>query len=237
MNQRVLIIIPAYNEAGTIADVLRGLRAAAPEYDRIVINDGSQDATARVVEDLSEKQLKLPFNLGYGLALQCGMKYALAEGYETIVSIDADGQHRPEDVPHLVETLNGSAADMVIGSRFCEDHAYNSQFNRRIGQILFSYLTRLLIGHRIYDTTSGFKAFRADTCAAIADTVFMDFHIETIVRLSLLGFRIIEHPVRVAERASGVSMHSFCSIFSYPLKTLLLTVVAATDVLLTRRNK
>jgi hypothetical protein len=106
-----------------------------------------------------------------------------------------------------------------------------------MGQLLFSHLSRLLIGQRIYDTTSGFKALRASAGRALVQGAFMDFHMETIVRLSLLGFKIVEFPITVNERTFGHSMHSFNSIFRYPLKTLLLTMAAAMDALLARRAK
>lgn len=237
MKQRVLVVIPAYNEENTIADVLIGIRQAAPEYDRVVVNDGSRDATGDIVAQLGEKQLRLPCNLGYGQALQTGLKYALIKGYEIIVCMDADGQHKPADVPHLVHTLTESGADMVIGSRFCNGGYHESPLDRRLGQILFSHLTRLLIGKRIYDTSSGFKALRARACAVIASGTFMDFHLETIVQSSLSGLETVEIPVTVRKRAFGNSMHSLGSIFRYPLKTLVLTVVMVVDVLLVRRAK
>jgi hypothetical protein len=102
---------------------------------------------------------------------------------------------------------------------------------------LFSYLTRLLIGERIYDTSSGFKVLRARACAVIANGTFMDFHLESIVQLSLSGLRTAEVPITVQRRAFGNSMHSWTSVLRYPLKTLLLTVVAAMDVLFARKAK
>jgi glycosyltransferase involved in cell wall biosynthesis len=237
VKQRVLVVIPAYNEEKTIASVLKRIRRVAPEFDRVVVNDGSKDATGDVVEALGEKQLRLPCNLGYGQALQTGLKYALIRGYDVVVSIDADGQHRPEDVPRLVEMLGESDADMVIGSRFCGGRPYRSPLGRRAGQLLFSHLTRVLIGHRIYDTTSGFRALRAAACEVIVNGIVMDFHTETIVRLSLFGFRIVEMPITVEERTLGRSMYSFTSVFGYPLQTLLLTMVAAVDALLARRTR
>jgi glycosyltransferase involved in cell wall biosynthesis len=237
MKARVLIVIPVYNEENTIAKVIYGLRRAAPDYDRVIVNDGAKDATGRIVAELNEKQLWLPCNLGYGHALQTGLKYGLQHGYEFIVSFDGDGQHRPEDVPCLVEALVAHEVDMVIGSRFLHGRAYSSATGRKLGQILFSHLTRLLLGRRIFDTTSGFKAMRAATCEAIVNGIFMDFHTETIVRLSLSGFKIIEHPITVYQRNYGRSMHSYVSIFAYPLQTLLLTVVATVDSFLARRIK
>jgi glycosyltransferase involved in cell wall biosynthesis len=236
MKPRVLIVIPAYNEEKTIAAVIEGLRQAAPDYDRVVVNDGARDRTGEVVAAMGEKQLWLPCNLGYGNALQTGLKYGLQSGYDIIVSFDGDGQHRPEDVQPMVNALMGSGADMVIGSRYANGRSYNSPLGRKLGQILFSQLTRLLMGRRIYDTTSGFKAMRASACAVVVGGVFMDFHTESLVRLSMAGFKIIEHPITVYEREHGRSMHSLISVFAYPLQTLLLTLVALVDALLTRRT-
>jgi glycosyltransferase involved in cell wall biosynthesis len=234
--ERVLIIIPAYNEEQTIGTVIANLRRLVPEYDMLVVNDGSRDKTGQIVESLGEKQLKLVSNLGYGHSLQTGIKYSLIQGYTIIVSFDADGQHRPEDVEGVVQALLDNEADMVIGSRYCGGLPYSGPFERRFGQIMFSYLTRLLTGKRIYDTTSGFKAMRTKACEAIVDRSFLDFHIETIIRLGLSGYKIIEHPIVVLERMHGYSMHNYTSVFSYPLKTLLLILIAYIDVMLLRRK-
>jgi glycosyltransferase involved in cell wall biosynthesis len=237
MSPRVLVVIPAHNEEQSIAQVVLSIRRAMPDFDRVVVNDGSTDATGDIVSQLGEKQLRLPCNLGYGRALQTGLKFALKVGYEIVVCIDADGQHKPEDAPRLIEELVAGNADMVIGSRFCGNSLYQTPFMRRTGQRLFSYLTGVVIGRRIYDTTSGFKALSAAACQVIVRGTFMDFHTEMIVRLSLLGFKIVEHPITVNERIFGRSMHSFKSVFQYPLKTLVLTMVAAMDAYLTRRER
>jgi glycosyltransferase involved in cell wall biosynthesis len=237
MDQKVLIVIPAHNEEHTITAVITELRRVAPGYDRVIVNDGSTDGTAEVLNRLGEKQLRLIQNLGYGEALQTGLKYGLMRSYDIIVSIDADGQHQPKDVARLVAALQESGADMVIGSRFCDGSAYNTPIDRRLGQLLFSYLTKILLGQRIYDTSSGFKAIRANACAAIVNGSFMDFHIESIVQLKLSNFTIIETPIKVHERTHGRSMHSIASVFKYPLKTILLTVVAIMDAFLIRRMR
>jgi len=235
MEPRVLVVIPAYNEEKTIAAVIMKLRQIVPEFDRVIVNDGSKDNTRQVVNDLGEKQLALPCNIGYGPALQTGLKYALLQGYDIIVSMDADGQHQPEDAPRLVTALLTTRADMVIGSRFCEGQAYDTPFSRRMGQLLFSHLTRLFLDHRIYDTSSGFKVLRANACEVLVNGIFMDFHIETIVHLSLLNLKIVEFPVTVLERTFGQSMHSIASVFQYPLKTVLLTIAVLMDAFLIRR--
>lgn len=233
---RVLLVIPAYNEETTIAAVIEGLRRSAPSYDRVVVNDGAKDRTGSIVAQMGEKQLHLPCNLGYGNALQTGLKYGLASGYDIIVSFDGDGQHRPEDVEPVVRALLSSEADVVIGSRYCGGLTCGTPLGRKLGQLLFSHLTRLLIGQRIYDTTSGFKAMRAAACERVVNGVFMDFHTESLVRLSMGGFRVIEHPITVEERTHGHSMHSVISVFAYPLQTLLLTAVAMVDALLERKT-
>jgi glycosyltransferase involved in cell wall biosynthesis len=237
MNQHVLIVIPAHNEEATITAVIEALRLVAPEFDRVVVNDGSSDATGEIVTRLGEKQLRLVHNLGYGQALQTGLKYALRQGYDIIVSMDADGQHQPKDVIRLVAALQENEADMVIGSRFCGGNSYDTPVDRRLGQMLFSHLSYLLLRQRIYDTSSGFKAMRAAACEAVVNGAFMDFHIESIVKLSLANFKIIEVPITVQERKFGRSMHSFASVFQYPIKTILLTIVAIMDAYFIRRAK
>jgi glycosyltransferase involved in cell wall biosynthesis len=237
VDQRVIIVIPTHNEEDSIAAVIQELRQLVPDYDRVIVNDGSKDRTGEIVAGLGEKQLKLVHNLGYGQALQTGLKYALMHGYDIIVSMDADGQHQPKDVRRLVNALQEQDADVIIGSRFSGGNAYNTAIDRRLGQLLFSHLTRFLVGQRIYDTSSGFKAMRASACEVIVNSAFMDFHIESIVKLSHSRFKIAELPITVQERRSGRSMHSISSVFLYPLKTILLTVVAIMDVLLVRRTK
>ena len=232
---RVLIVIPAHNEEKAIAAVIIKLRQIVPEFDRVIVNDGSKDNTGQVVDDLGEKQLVLPCNIGYGPALQTGLKYGLRQGYDIIVSMDADGQHQPEDVPRLVAALLTSDADMVIGSRFCEGQPYNTPFSRRMGQLLFSHLTRLFLDRRIYDTSSGFKVLRAKACDVVVNGIFMDFHIETIVQMSLVNLKLVEIPVTILERTAGQSMHSLASVFQYPLKTILLTIAVLMDAFLIRR--
>lgn len=234
--ERVLIVIPAYNEEKSISEVLSGLRAAAPDYDRVVVNDGSSDGTAALLDGLGESQLRLPCNLGYGRALQTGLRYGVEQGYDVVVTFDSDGEHDSHDVVRLVEELRVSGADLVIGSRYCGGRRYTGPPNRRLGQILFSQLTRPFASERIYDTTSGLKAMRAGTCEVLARGGFVDFHIEALVRLRLLGLRIVELPIEMTWREHGASMYSVLSNVSYPLKTLLLTAVALIDGWLDRRK-
>jgi glycosyltransferase involved in cell wall biosynthesis len=237
MMQRVLVVIPAYNEVATIGKVLERLRVAAPGVDRLVVTDGSRDGTADAVRATGERHLDLVCNVGYGRALQAGMLYALRRRYDVVVTIDADGQHDPGDVPRLLHALEASGADVVIGSRFVSSRSYTGPLGRRIGQATFSMVTRVLMGKRIYDTTSGLKAMRSEALAAALEGRFLDFHTEVLVRLSMLGFRIEELPIVVAERHSGQSMHSLFSGIAYPVKTSLFIITGMLDALLRGRSR
>lgn len=229
MPRRTLIVIPAYNEAASIEAVLGELREKVPGVDRLVVTDGSTDGTQKIVERMGEAHLALATNLGYGRALQAGFRYALEGGYDVVVSFDADGQHRAEDVPRLLAALRDTGADVVIGCRFNGGRGYQGPLGRRLGQRILSHLTRLVLGQRVYDTTSGLKATRARACRLLLRGTFLDFHVEALVRLGLMGLRIHEIPVTVRHRRHGRSMHSWTSAFEYPLKTLLLTLVAVVD--------
>ena len=231
----VLIVIPTYNEERNIVAVIEELRRTVPQYDRLVVNDGARDGTGRVVEDMGERQLRLPCNLGYGGALQAGLRYAIRQDYEMVVTFDADGQHRAADVPNLVSALVEQNADVVIGARFGRGRPYSGPLDRRIGQQLFSWLTARITGKRIYDTTSGLKAMRRAACNVIVNAVFHNFHMETIVALSLSGYNIIEEPITVERRMYGRSMYSLRSIVAYPVQTFLVTAVVLVDVALRRR--
>ncbi|MBI5878067.1 MAG: glycosyltransferase family 2 protein [Chloroflexi bacterium] len=230
LETRTLVIIPAYNEADSITAVLDAVRAEAPTCDVVVVNDGSADATPALVRAHGVPLLSLPCNLGYARALQTGLRYALERGYGTVVFFDADNQHDARDIGRLTDALAREGADLVIGSRFV-DPAHrratrHSPLGRRIGMWFFSMTTQWASGRRIYDTTSGFKALRASAARELLRVRFVDFHAELLVYMLLLGYRIHEEPIVVRERASGQSMYSLISTFTYPLQTLLLLVIA-----------
>lgn len=234
---RTLAIVPAHNEAENIATVVAGLRAAVPDVDRLVVTDGSLDGTPAIVRSLGERQLELLCNVGYGRAVQAGIQYALRHGYDVVVTIDGDGQHNPDDVPRLLSALRDSGADVVIGSRFIESRSYPGTAGRKVGQLVFSLLTRLFLGQRVYDTTSGFKAMGARACSAILEGRFLDFHTEALIRLGLLGFRIIEIPVTMRPRTAGRSMYNFVSGIAYPVKTMLLIITGMIDALMRGKSR
>ena len=232
---RVRVVIPAYNEAASLGAVLGALRVAVP-HEIMVVDDGSTDGTAGVARAAGVRCLSLACNLGYGGAVQAGLETALADGCDVVVLFDADGQHPAAAVDAVLAPVLAGGADIAIGSRFSDGRPYTGPLGRRIGQRVFASLTRFLTGRRVYDTTSGFKAIGARTCRAIVEMTFLDLHMEAIVRLSLLGFRIVEVPVTMAPRHAGVSMHGLASAWNYPAKTLLLSIVALLDAFIIRSS-
>lgn len=233
LDLRVRIVVPAFEEEDSLPGVLRELRRAVP-YEVLVVDDGSRDGTAAVARAARVRCLSLPCNLGYGGAVQAGLELSLAEGCDIVVLFDGDGQHPADAVESVLAPVRSGAADVAIGSRYSDGRPYGGPLGRRLGQRVFSAMTRALAGGRIYDTTSGFKAIGSNACRAIVETTFLDLHMETIVRLSLLGFRIAEVPVTMSPRGAGTSMHGLASAWKYPAKILLLSAVAVFEVFLLR---
>ena len=233
--RRVLIAIPAYNEEATVAGVVEKVRAAIPEHDLLVVNDGSIDATGAVLAGLGIATATHFCNLGYGRALQTAIQYARRHGYEALVTLDADGQHDPEAIRALVARFFEDGLDVMVGSRYVASRRYEgAPLGRRIGMRLFSWLVALFGGRRIYDTTSGLKVIGAAAFEPLTRWHFVDFHAEAIVYLMRLGYRLGEHPITVAPREHGVSMYSALSHVKYPLKTLLLVLLGLLEASISR---
>jgi len=154
---RVLIVIPAFNEAGRIRQVIADLRRHVPEMDIAVIDDGSLDATAAIAAGAGAIVLSLPFNLGIGGALQTGYIYAAHHNYDLAVQFDGDGQHRADQIRELIAPILAGRADMSIGSRMMGKGDYHFPLMRRIGSWLIGLITRIVTGRRISDPTSGFR--------------------------------------------------------------------------------
>jgi glycosyltransferase involved in cell wall biosynthesis len=234
--ERVLVGIPAYNEERTIAGVVSKVRDMLPSADVLVIDDGSRDGTVRALRDMRIAIASHLCNLGYGRAIQTAIKYAQRYDYDALITLDADGQHRPEQVRAMLDALGDW--DYLIGSRYVATHRYSdSPLGRRIGMQVFSRITGLVTGRRIYDTTSGFKIIRRRAFEPLTQWHFVDFHAEAIVFLTRLGFRVGEYPITVEPRRHGQSMYNLLSAVIYPLQTLLMVVLGLVQSELTRRRK
>jgi glycosyltransferase involved in cell wall biosynthesis len=221
---KTLVVIPALNEAESIARVVGQVRQHAPWADICVINDGSHDATGRIAEECGAIVLHLPYNVGIGAAVQTGFIYAARHGYEVVVRNDGDGQHESEDIRRIVCELPG--LDMVIGSRYLEDRGYITSLPRRIGIVILARLISLIVGQRITDPTSGFSAFNRRAIALCARLYPHDYpEPEAIVMLHRAGLRIREIPVTMLPRRNGQSSITPLRSLYYMVKVILAILV------------
>jgi hypothetical protein len=220
---RVLVIVPAYNEAATIADVLDALHTHVPAYDVLVVDDGSTDATASAVRKSGRAALvSMPLNVGIGGAMQTGYKYAVRNGYDIAVQCDADGQHPVEEIPRLVERLEDGTADVIIGSRYVADTDYRPSWSRRVGKSLLSRLVDAMIGGGITDTTSGFRAANRHAFRLFARHYPDDYpEAEALVILHRAGLKAAEIPVNMKPRQGGQTSIRPPHAFYYMVKVAL----------------
>ncbi len=224
---RGAIVIPLYNEESNVARVVREIRGAGIDWDILAVDDGSTDATREVLAGLPVTPIAHPINLGYGAAVQTGLRHAVRRGYETVVLMDGDGQHDPAHIADLLAALDGGA-DIAIGSRFVGDGAgYRIPLLRRAAIGFFSGLAALLGGTRIRDVTSGFQAMRRPVADYLAEEYPVDFpDAEVIIALGLKKFRIAEVPARFRVREHGTSMYANpARAFYYPFKSLLASFI------------
>lgn len=221
-----LIIIPAYNESANIKDTVENIITTVPDFDYVVINDHSKDNTLEILRENHFNYVNLPVNLGIGGAVQTGYKYALANGYDAAVQVDADGQHDVSYLENLVTKMEKEQADMVIGSRFINNEGFQSTFMRRIGISYFTRMIRHLTGHIITDPTSGFRLANRKVIKLFAETYPTDYpEPESIVYLLKRKMKVVEEPVVMKERQGGVSSIRMSSSVYYMVKVTLAILI------------
>lgn len=223
---KVLIIIPAYNEEKNLKSLIEKIRNINNSYDIVVINDCSKDQTNKLCEDIGVEVIDLPINLGIGGAVQTGYKYAYYKNYDIAVQVDGDGQHNAEYIELLVkEIYNGY--NFCIGSRFINNEGFQSTLTRRIGIKYFSFLIKLVSGFVITDPTSGFRACDKKVIELFCDYYPQDYpEPETLVMLKKKHFKICEVPVIMNERKDGKSsIFGFKSIY-YMIKVTLAVIIS-----------
>jgi glycosyltransferase involved in cell wall biosynthesis len=199
----LLVIVPALNEEDTVADVVEAV-AVDLDAEVLVIDDGSRDATVSRAREAGATVLSHPFNLGVGAALRTGFRYALANGYQRAVQVDADGQHETTEAKRLVEVVDGGA-DIAVGSRF--EQGYDTGRLRRTSMRVLSRLVSRHLGVTITDTTSGFRAFGPEAIVRFADAYPRAYLSDTVEALMLAGdwhLTVEEIPVRMRARQGGV---------------------------------
>lgn len=205
MASKRLAIVPAYNEAASVGEVVKALHTHAPDFDVLVIDDGSADDTARAAESAGARVLIHPINLGIGGAVQSGYQFALANGYEMAVQIDGDGQHPPSELAKLVARMESTpAVDMVTGSRFMGEGDYDQSFMRRFGGICFSLLLSAITRQKVTDPTSGFRLANRHGIELFAHDYPHDYpEVEAILMMHRHELTTAEVPVQMEERGGG----------------------------------
>jgi len=218
-----LVIIPAYNEEDGIASVIAEIREQTPDIDVLVINDGSSDRTVKVASEAGAIVLSHNFNMGYGVTIQTGYKFAYEKGYKYIIQIDADGQHDPSFMSQLLEPVIKGNVDFTLGSRFLWHDSYRPSFSRRLGILFFRKLVTVIIGREITDPTSGYQAFNRDVIKFFTTDIFpYDYpDADMLITLNLAGFRVREVPVRMFANPTGKTMHSGAKPLYYMVKMCL----------------
>lgn len=219
---KILVIMPAYNEAESIETVILNVKKELPEADILVVNDGSSDATSQIARRCGVTIADIPFNMGIGAAMQTGYRYAAAMSYDIAVHVDADGQHPPSQINSLIVPVMRGKADVVIGSRFLGKGKYHPSFARNIGIKIFGALISAITGQRLTDTTSGFRAANQRAIRFFAHNYSDDYpEVEAIVLLHKAGFNIMEVPVNMESRTGGKSSITPLQAFYYMIKVLL----------------
>ena len=214
--QKVLIVIPAYNEEDNIAVVVNELWEQYPHYDYVVVNDGSLDRTSRICKENGFNLISLPINLGLSGAFQTGMKFAYRNGYDAALQFDADGQHDPAYIGAMIERMEQTEADIVIGSRFVE---YKKKFSMRaVGNSIISAFIALTTHKKILDSTSGMRLYSRRLLGFYAKYINFDPEPDTIAYLIRCGAKVEEIQVNMRKRMAGHSYFNFFSIFKYMIR-------------------
>ncbi|MBE5847940.1 MAG: glycosyltransferase family 2 protein [Lachnospiraceae bacterium] len=219
---KTLIIIPSYNEAENICQVVDNIILNYPQYDYLVVNDASADETARICREHHYCFLDQPINLGIGGTVQNGYQYALENDYDIAVQIDGDGQHDVRFLPKMIELIEQGKADIVIGSRFITREGFQSSASRRMGISILSRFIQLLTFRHIKDVTSGFRAVNQKFITIYAHDYPQDYpEPEAIVTAIMYRGTILEYPVVMKERAFGSSSINFTKSMYYMIKVMI----------------
>ena len=200
---RVLVVIPAYNEAESILRVIRELRERAAGFDYVVVNDGSTDGTAQLCREHGVNLIDLPENRGLPGAFQAGVRYALEHGYDAVLQLDADGQHDPRYAAEMVRVMTEKKADLVIASRFVTER--KPWTLRMAGSRIIAGAIRMTTGQRLTDPTSGMRLWGGRVLKEITTQPNFRPEPDTVALLIRQGARVEEVQVTMRERTAGKS--------------------------------
>ncbi len=212
---RLLIIVPAYNEEAAVGPVVRSIHALMPGTPVLVIDDCSIDATQAVARAAGAQLLPLPHHLGLGGCVQAGYKLAFELGYDYVIRVDGDGQHDADDIPRIFEALRTSGCEMVIGSRFVNDNGSRTGAVRGLGIRFFRLVLRPILGKPVHDPTSGYVGVNRNALQVFSKSFPLEYpEIEALVVLQRKRFRFLEIPCKMHPRTTGrSSITAFRSIY------------------------
>lgn len=225
-DMKILIIIPAFNEEENILNMIKDLDENHPEYDRIVINDASEDATKDILVKFHIDHIDLPVNLGIGGGVQTGYLYAFQSGYDIAVQMDGDGQHCASELDSIIQPILKGEANIVVGSRFISREGFQSSFLRRLGIGFLSNLIHLCTGKRVLDVTSGFRAVDKNYIKIFAKEYAPDYpEPEALIVAAQHDAKILEVPVIMKDRENGKSSISAWRSVYYMVKVSLAIII------------
>jgi glycosyltransferase involved in cell wall biosynthesis len=220
-------VVPAFNEEASIGSVIDEIRAADPEMEIVVVDDGSRDSTADAAAAKGARVLRLPFNVGIGGAVQTGYRYAHEQGFELALRVDGDGQHDPGQLGVLAGPVVAGHADIAVGSRFIAGKGFRSSLSRRQAIRILAWTVTLLVGGRVTDPTSGFQVTNRRAIGLFAAYYPHDYpEVEATVLAAKAGLRRAEVPVVMRERSAGRSSIGSVRSVYYMVKVMLAVLVA-----------
>ena len=228
---RVLVVLPAWNEQVALPGVLAEVQECAPQVDVLVVNDGSTDSTSAAARQTGVAVLDLPVNLGVGGAMRAGFKYAVRQGYDAVIQLDADGQHDPRNITDLLAAIDSEQADVVIGARFAGTGTYEARGPRRWAMGGLSLVLSRLVGTRLTDTTSGFKVSGPRAVQLFAGNYpaeYLGDTVESLVIAHRAGLTVRQVGVSMRPRAGGEPSHSPIKAAVFLLRAGLALAVALT---------
>lgn len=219
---RILIIIPAYNEEENIEKVVNDLIKNYPQYDYVVVNDGSQDDTAKICQKNHYNLIDLPINLGLAGAFQTGVKYGYEQGYDAVLQYDGDGQHQAQYIEKMLCAMEEQGADIVIGSRFWEKKKPGGL--RMLGARILKYTIKFTSGKAIADPTSGMRLISKTVLKEFATQMNYGPEPDTIAYLIRNGAKVVEVQVEMKERVAGESYLNLKNSILY-MSRMLISIV------------
>ena len=224
----LLVVIPAFNEANSIGNVIKDIRIHIPGASILVVDDGSRDKTVEVAESAKVSVLSLPFNVGVGGALRAGFLYAYRNSFTQVLQIDADGQHRAEHAAMLLESADGF--DIVIGSRFAESkNNYDASFLRRLAIRLLSTAISKICKTKLTDVTSGFRLSSSSAIELFMKDYPVEYlgdTVESLVIAHKSGLSIKEVPVQMFKREFGSPSQNVLKSSWYLLRAFLVIILS-----------